>query len=589
MSLPNPVEALLWYALLYPVAVTWLWMAGAVFYWLRHERAGGSPGQAPRLERYPTVAVIVPCYNEAAGVDEAIGQLMRLEYPGLEVIAVDDGSVDGTAERLARLSRRHPRLRVVRLLTNQGRATALNTAAMMTRAEILVTIDGDALLDRWAIHWLVGHFRWPRVAAVTGNPRVRACPTLLGRLQVGEYSSSAGLIRRAQRTYGRMFTVSGVVSAFRRSALHDVGYWSTDVLAEDVDICWKLQTRHWDVRFEPNALCWVRMPQTLGELWRQRVRWAAGGFEVLAKNCKTLRAWRKRRMWPVFAGHLLGAIWACAVAGLASAWAVSSYFGVDPGFAAPGSGLALALTAIAVTALVQLLLGLAIDSRLERGMWRPALLTPWYPLAFWVLHLFSSVAGLPKAFLRPAGQRPGWRRWQGEPGMEERAWRADGQGGHGDVDRVASVLLAGSFWLGWLALWAPLLSLFVPALSFAPALGEAPGPGAANPAVTLVGGFSATVAVLMASLIGWAWYNIIRFRGIERRKASASVQVAQVADRIGVDSEILEEWLHARLLRVAYDEEGLIESVEAFAGLQRVGDPVAEPATPGAPGSRALF
>ena len=76
----------------------------------------------------------------------------------------------------------------------------------------------------------------PRVGAVTGNPRIRNRSTLLGRLQVGEFSSIIGLIKRAQRIYGRIFTVSGVIAGFRISALHQVGYWNTDMVTEDIDV-----------------------------------------------------------------------------------------------------------------------------------------------------------------------------------------------------------------------------------------------------------------------------------------------------------------------------------------------------------------
>ncbi|MCV5198453.1 glycosyltransferase, partial [Escherichia coli] len=74
--------------------------------------------------------------------------------------------------------------------------------------------------------------------------------------------------------------VSGVVAAFRRRALAEVGYWSPDMITEDIDISWKLQLRHWSIFFEPRALCWILMPETLKGLWKQRLRWAQGGAEV---------------------------------------------------------------------------------------------------------------------------------------------------------------------------------------------------------------------------------------------------------------------------------------------------------------------
>ena len=68
----------------------------------------------------------------------------------------------------------------------------------------------------------------PRVGAVTGNPRIRTRSTLIGRIQVGEFSSIIGLIKRTQRVYGQVFTVSGVVAAFaaRRWTGSATGAWT---------------------------------------------------------------------------------------------------------------------------------------------------------------------------------------------------------------------------------------------------------------------------------------------------------------------------------------------------------------------------
>lgn len=101
---------------------------------------------------------------------------------------------------------------------------------------------------------------FPRIGAVTGNPRILNRSSILGKLQVGEFSSIIGLIKRAQRTYGRIFTVSGVIAAFRKTALVRVGFWSDDKITEDIDISWKLQMDHWDIQYIPQALCYIYMP-----------------------------------------------------------------------------------------------------------------------------------------------------------------------------------------------------------------------------------------------------------------------------------------------------------------------------------------
>ncbi len=106
-------------------------------------------------------------------------------------------------------------MRVIHLAHNQGKAIALRMGAAAARSEYLVCIDGDALLDKNAVPYLVAPLiANPRTGAVTGNPRIRTRSTLIGRVQVGEFSSIIGLIKRTQRVYGQVFTVSGVVAAF---------------------------------------------------------------------------------------------------------------------------------------------------------------------------------------------------------------------------------------------------------------------------------------------------------------------------------------------------------------------------------------
>src|SRR5678816_1990612 len=201
----------------YPFVMAWYWMVGGVLYRLlrgRHEPMFDSP---PKLDEYPFVSILLPCHNEEEQADETLTVLATLDYPQYEIIAINDGSTDRTAEILDALAARIPRLRVVHLAQNQGKSTALNVAAHLARGGILVGTDGDALLDRHSLTWFVRRLQGDRrLGGVTGNPRIRNRATLLGQLQVGEFSSIVGLIKRAQSVYGWIFTVSGVMCAFRR-------------------------------------------------------------------------------------------------------------------------------------------------------------------------------------------------------------------------------------------------------------------------------------------------------------------------------------------------------------------------------------
>ena len=393
----------------YPLFMAWMWMIGGLWYYVHYERKDSAdPEFEPVLKSEPKVSILVPCFNEEANVEEVVEALDRIHYSDLEIICINDGSTDRTGALLDQMLLRYPRLRVIHQSSNQGKAVALNTAAPLAGGEFLICIDGDALLDPHIVPWMLRHFDSPRVAAVTGNPRIRTRSTLLGKIQVGEFSSIIGLIKRAQRTYGRVFTVSGVIAAFRRSALHQVGYWSPDMLTEDIDISWKLQTNHWAIHFEPRALAWILMPETIKGLWKQRLRWSMGGIQVVLKYARKLLAWRQRRMWLIWAEYLVSVAWAYAMVLVIILWALTQLIPM-PAALHVGSILpAWHGVIIGSTCLLQFLVSLMIDRRYEPNILRYYFWMVWYPLVYWMLTMLTSVWALPKTLLRRRGKRAVW-------------------------------------------------------------------------------------------------------------------------------------------------------------------------------------
>jgi len=308
------------------------------------------------------------------------------------------------------LAQKHARLRVIHLAQNQGKALGLTTATLMTRNEFLVCIDSDALLDPHAARWIMWHFlSSARVGAVTGNPRIRNRSTLFGRIQVGEFSSTAGLLKRAQRTYGRLFTMSGVVAAFRKSAVHQAGYWSPEMLTEDIDITWKLELAKWDVRFEPRALCWILMPETLNGLWRQRLRWAMGGVQVILRRAGQLRSWRERRMWPIFAEYVVSMAWAYSMMLTFGLWALGKFVDLPAEIQVPTVLPGFSGVLIGLTCMFQVAIALLMDSRYEKGLFRYYFWMIWYPIIYWLINVFTTVVATPRVLMLKSGRRATWR------------------------------------------------------------------------------------------------------------------------------------------------------------------------------------
>jgi len=393
----------------YPFVMAWYWMVGGLLFYFTRQRGMAPPDRPEPMDHWPRISILVPCFNEGENAEETLETAAAVDYPEFEVIAINDGSRDNTAEVLDRLAGRIPKLRVVHLASNQGKATALNTGALLAKHELLVCIDGDALLDPHALRWIARAFRRGDVGGLAGNSRIRNRTSLLGRLQVGEFASIIGLIRRAQTMYGRLFTVSGVICAFRKRTLDEAGWWSPRTITDDIDITWRVQLAGWRVIYEPNAIVWILMPETLRGLWRQRLRWAEGGVQMMQEFFRPMITGRTPSLLPTYLNFLISIVWSYLVLfalGVGLLWAV----GLGPPRPIPAFRLVpdwwgLTLT---LTYLTQALLSHFLDTRYERRMLQSMFWVIWYPLAFWMLSATTAAAALPRVLLRPGTVRGTW-------------------------------------------------------------------------------------------------------------------------------------------------------------------------------------
>jgi len=396
------------FVFLYPLLMSFVWMIGGIIFYWRLERKVTEP---PALERCELFSIILPCHNEGQYLEESITHLLDLDYPDYEIILVDDGSSDNTATIIRSLTERHQKVRAVYLKENMGKGAALNMGAIAAKGEYILTMDADALLDRNALRWLAWHFEeYPRVGAVTGNPRVLNRTTLLSKIQTGEYATIIGLIKRSQRILGKVLTVSGVIAAFRKQALISVRFWDNDMLTDDIDITWKLETDFWDIRFEPRATCWVRVPETLRGLWKQRLRWAQGGLEVLLKYRAIWTDWRQRRLWPIYIEYLLSLFWAYSFWLLIFLVLIQLLFRpIVPIELAPPIPPLWTGAVLAFTCLVQFVVSLCVDHRYEKNILKYLFWVIWYPFVYWLINALTIFVALPKCIMEG---RSGPARWE---------------------------------------------------------------------------------------------------------------------------------------------------------------------------------
>jgi biofilm PGA synthesis N-glycosyltransferase PgaC len=399
----NAVQAhpVYWWSLVffavYPVLSAITWVTTGLHFYLRRERGEERLESPPRLDRPPKVSVLIPAYCEAKVIAETLEAALAIDYPDFEVVVVDDASTDATRDIIAPYASRG-QVRLIVKERNEGKAMAMNDALPCLNGEIVLIMDADACPDPQILHWMVPHFRSSRVAGVTGNPRVHNRTTFLAQLQVVEFTSIVSLLRRAQRIWGRILTMSGVVGAFRRSALFDVGRYSPEMATEDIDMTWKLQGALYDIRYEPRAIVWMKVPETLRGLVHQRRRWALGLAQVLRRHARMLWSWRTRRMWPVYYEAVLSVLWAYCFVVLTSLWVVSYAVGIPPVGASPIPNW-WGMT-IGTLCLTQLLTGVLLDSRYDRTVVRSYPVAVSYPIIYWMLMSLITAFATPLGLLK---------------------------------------------------------------------------------------------------------------------------------------------------------------------------------------------
>jgi cellulose synthase/poly-beta-1,6-N-acetylglucosamine synthase-like glycosyltransferase len=226
------------------------------------------------------VSVVVPAYNEKEGIEAAVRSFVASRHP-LEVVVVDDGSTDGTADIVEGLGL--PGVTVVRQ-ENAGKPAALNQGVRVAQHDLVVLVDGDTRFEVDTVGRLVQPFADTRIGAVSGNAKVGNRRGMLGRWQHIEYVMGFNLDRRLYDVLQCMPTVPGAVGAFRRRTLQDVDGVSDDTLAEDTDLTAAVVRAGWRVVYEQSARAWTEAPATWGQLWKQRYRWCYGTLQAMWKH-----------------------------------------------------------------------------------------------------------------------------------------------------------------------------------------------------------------------------------------------------------------------------------------------------------------
>lgn len=281
---------------------------------------------------YP-VSILVPAYNEEVGVVSTVRSLLALEYPEKEIIVIDDGSKDETAQRMIEAFqmvsisyavRTHiqtaeieaiyqssifPYIRLIKK-ENGGKADALNAGVNLASYPYFCAIDGDSILENDGLLKTMKPIIESdgQIIVTGGSVRIANGSTIsrskvetiglpsspIVMMQIIEYFRAFLIGRLALSHLNILLIVSGAFGVFNKERVIQAGGYNRNTVGEDMELVVRLhrllkeEKSKQRIEYIPDPVCWTEAPETLGVLRSQRIRWQRGLFETLWSHRKMM-------------------------------------------------------------------------------------------------------------------------------------------------------------------------------------------------------------------------------------------------------------------------------------------------------------
>lgn len=231
------------------------------------------------------VSVLIPAYNEEQTIGKTLKALQRSHHKRFEALVINDGSTDKTGQIVEKFAESDTRIKLINK-ENGGKSSALNLGMRIAKYEIVVTIDGDTILQPQTIDEIIIPFQDKEVDAVCGNVEVGNVCNTLTAFQALEYITAQNFDRNALEEVNAINVVPGATGAWKRDKVLEIGGYEDDTLTEDADLTIKMLAEGGKIVYAHNARSYTEAPQTLSALAKQRFRWSFGTFQCLGKHRK---------------------------------------------------------------------------------------------------------------------------------------------------------------------------------------------------------------------------------------------------------------------------------------------------------------
>jgi len=228
-----------------------------------------------KSEYWPSVDIVVPCFNESKTIIATINSLLNLDYPKdkFKVVVIDDGSTDDSLKTL-QIFKGNSQVEIHHK-ENGGKFTALNFAIENSQADLFGCLDADSFVDKDALKNMMPYFENPKIMAVVPSIKVHAPGNVLQKIQKIEYGW--GIFVRKVLTYlNALHVTPGPFTIFRRKIFENVGKYKHAHHTEDLEMALRLQKHHYKIANSHRSIVYTVTPKTIKTLYKQRRRWSYG-------------------------------------------------------------------------------------------------------------------------------------------------------------------------------------------------------------------------------------------------------------------------------------------------------------------------
>lgn len=229
-----------------------------------------------KLETYPSVTIVAPCWNEENTVEKTALSLLNLNYPKdkLKIFLVDDGSTDGTWSVINKF-KDYPNVKVFHK-ENGGKYTALNLGLHHCETDFFGGLDADSFADPESLLRIMSYFeKNPKIMAVVPSVIVSSSKNIIKNAQKAEYNMGV-YFKKMLGFLGAISVTPGPMTIFKKKVFDDLGHYRHGHNTEDMEIAYRMQKNHYKIEHCNDACVYTNTPGTIKKLYKQRLRWIYG-------------------------------------------------------------------------------------------------------------------------------------------------------------------------------------------------------------------------------------------------------------------------------------------------------------------------